>query len=260
LSGDLGAEIYRLLKSPIRREIILLLHSRGELTATQLKRRLNVSYGTLYYHLDFLKPLIDQVGRGKYALNSRGARIAERLLEELGVRKELKERPSILAFFEKVAASPIYYAPIGFFAAGLYLAASTLLPVKPVILFLTFSSDRGIYSPILSLLITLAYFMAIGKFLGKGEEGFGGLSAICLTSYIPVDIYLLLILASYNLGLRFDALSSIFKTLFIAAHVVQLIILAAGLTYSRGISWEKSLPIALFLSYISLLSSSLQVF
>jgi len=55
LGGRSSAEIYGILKSPVRREIISLLYTRGELSATQLKLMLNVSYGTLYYHLDFLR-------------------------------------------------------------------------------------------------------------------------------------------------------------------------------------------------------------
>jgi len=136
LSNDLGVDVYRLLKSPVRREIILLLHSRGELTAAQLKNLLNISYGTLYYHLDFLSPLIMQVGRGRYILNDRGVRIAKRLLEEMGDERIGREKPS-LGIFEKIAAHPIYFLPIGAISAGAAVIASAKLPLAFTILFLT---------------------------------------------------------------------------------------------------------------------------
>ncbi len=254
-----GADIYRLLKSPIRRKIILLLDSRRELTAAQLKDILDISYGTLYYHLDFLKPLVDQVERGRYALNERGRGIAERLRRELGLRGE-RRTPSPLAFFERVAASPLRYVPLGVLAAGLYLLLSKIIPVKSVLLFLVFPGKQGLYSSLFSMGVTLIYFVLIGKFLGKGDGGFGGLSVICLMSYAPIDVFLLSILTLNVFGAQFQVVVPFFKFFFIAVHVIQLVILAAGLTYSRGISWEKTLTVSLFLSYLSLLASSSGIF
>jgi predicted transcriptional regulator len=46
---------YSLLKNPIRREIISLLKENGSMAATDLKRMLGISVGTLYYHLEFMK-------------------------------------------------------------------------------------------------------------------------------------------------------------------------------------------------------------
>lgn len=254
-----GADIYRLLKSPIRRKIILLLYSRGELTAAKLKDLLDISYGTLYYHLDFLKPLVDQVGRGRYALNERGLDVGKRLRKELELRRD-KGRPSPLAFFERVVASPLRYVPLGILAAGLYLLLSKIIPVKSVLLFLIFPGERGLLSSILSMAIILVYFTLIGKFLGRGNGGFGGLSVICLMSYAPIDVFLLSILTLNIFGAQFQVIVPIFKFFFILVHVAQLVILAAGLTYSRGISWEKTLIISLFLSYLSLLASSIGIF
>lgn len=255
--GNEEADIYRLLKSPVRRKIILLLF-REELTATRLKELLEISYGTLYYHLDFLKPLIDQVERGRYALNERGREVAERLRKELGIKRE-KGGPSPLVFFEKAAASPLRYSPLAAVSAGLYLFLSNIIPVKSVLLFLIFPGDYGLLSSIFSMGITLAYFNLIGKFLGRGSGGFGGLSVICLTSYVPVNIFLLSIFALNVFGAHSQVIVPFFRHFFIAAHIAQLVFLAAGLTYSRGISWEKTLTISLLFSYLSLLTSSLGI-
>lgn len=253
------ADIYRLLKSPVRRKIILLLYSGKGLTATRLKELLGISYGTLYYHLDFLKPLVDQVGRGRYVLNEGGREVAEALSRELGLRRE-RVKPFSLAFFEKVAASPLSYTPLAAISAGLYLFLSNILPVKSVLLFLVFPGENSLLSSILSMIVTLAYFASIGRLLGRGGGGFGGLSVICLISYSPIDIFLISIFALGVSGTHFQVLAPFFKHFFIAAHVAQLVFLAAGLTYSRGISWEKTLAIALLFSYLSLLASSLEIF
>lgn len=243
----------------MRRKIILLLYSMESLTATRLKELLGVSYGTLYYHLDFLKPFINQVGRGKYSLNEEGREVAERLRSELRIRQECV-KPTSLTFFERVAASPTRYAPLAAASAGLYIFLSNITPVKPVLLFLVFSGEKTLFSPILSIVITLAYLTLVGKFLGKGGGGFGGLSVICLMSYASISIFLSSIFMLDLVGIWYEGLIPLLKYLFIAAHIAQLMVLSAGLTYSRGVSWEKGLVAALFLSYLSLLASSLNAF
>ena len=268
--SESGGEVYRLLKSPIRREIISLLYTRGEMNATQLKLLLDISYGTLYYHLDFLKPLITQVGRGRYRLNYRGVRVAERMLEEMSRHDEGPEEwrkagmLSILTLTfltERATASPPIYLAVGVAAAGFYLASVFLMPVKPVLLHLSFAGEGvNLILPVLSLGLTMAYFLIVGGFLSRRRGGFGGLAASVLLSYIPVDIYLAILMAVTHLGMVAGELIPLFQAGFIVAHVVQLIMLAGALTYSRGIGWERSLPAALLLSYLSLLASLYNLF
>ena len=252
LDGRSGAEIYRILKSPVRREIISLLYTRGELSATQLKLLLNVSYGTLYYHLDFLKPLIIQVRRGRYRLSEKGIRVAERMLREM--REEGSSRFS-LSLFERMAASPTYYLPIGILAAITYASASYILPVKSSILYLKFSNPGDSLSMVVSLGITLAYSMVVGALFCRGRGWFLGVLCSTMASYIPIDVYLFMLLALEKIGVKLLSIIPILQAGFVVVHLIQLLILAAGFTYSGGLGWEKSLPIALLLSYISLLTS-----
>jgi len=252
LSEEIGADIYRLLKSPVRREIILLLHSRGELSAAQLKNLLNISYGTLYYHLAFLSPLIMQIGRGKYVLNDRGVRIAKKLLQEVRDQEGIRELP-LLGFLGKIAARPITFIPLGILSAGAAIAASMKLPLTFTILFLT-PSRNDLHFSVISLAIVLVYVLLVGRVLGGGVGGLGGLITFCLISYLPMDVYLaVLVMGSWAAS----SLRLLFKAGFILAHILQLMIISAGLTYSRGIPWEKSLLASLLLSYISLLASEL---
>ena len=255
--GGIGGEIYRLLKNPIRREIISLLYTRGELTATQLKLLLNISYGTLYYHLDFLKPLIDQVGRGRYRLNHNGILIAERMFKEIGAEDQVMERrPLPLGILERAAASPSRYALLGAMASALYLFMSNTLPIKPVLLHLKFQESGGLISATLSMFLVIVYFMVAGLIAGR-RGGFGGILTICLISYLPVDLYLLMLFSIDFFGLKLNPLTPLLQGGFIAVHLVQLVILAGALTHSKGLGWEKSLPISLLLSYISLLLSGI---
>jgi len=252
LGGRSSAEIYGILKSPVRREIISLLYTRGELSATQLKLMLNVSYGTLYYHLDFLKPLIVQVRRGRYRLSESGVKVAAKMLREMDEGYSSKFS---LSLFEKMAASPAYCLPIGILAAITYASMSIILPVKSSILYLKFSNPGDILSTVTSLGITLIYFMAAGTLFCKGREWILGVISLTMISYIPIDVYLFMLLALEKIGIQLLSMIPILQAGFVIAHLIQLVILAAGLTYSGGLGWEKSLPIALLLSYISLLAS-----
>ena len=252
MGGRSSAEIYGILKSPVRREIISLLYTRGELSATQLKLMLNVSYGTLYYHLDFLKPLIVQVRRGRYRLSESGVKVAAKMLREMDEGYSSKFS---LSLFEKMAASPAYCLPIGILAAITYASMSIILPVKSSILYLKFSNPGDILSTVTSLGITLIYFMAAGTLFCKGREWILGVISLTMISYIPIDVYLFMLLALEKIGIQLLSMIPILQAGFVIAHLIQLVILAAGLTYSGGLGWEKSLPIALLLSYISLLAS-----
>ena len=252
MGGKSSAEIYGILKSPVRREIISLLYTRGELSATQLKIMLNVSYGTLYYHLDFLKPLIVQVRRGRYRLSESGVKVAVKMLREMDEGYSSKFS---LSLFEKMAASPAYCLPIGILAAITYASMSIILPVKSSILYLKFSNPGDILSTVTSLGITLIYFMAAGTLFCKGREWILGVISLTMISYIPIDVYLFMLLALEKIGIQLLSMIPILQAGFVIAHLIQLVILAAGLTYSGGLGWEKSLPIALLLSYISLLAS-----
>lgn len=56
-------------------------------------------------------------------------------------------------------------------------------------------------------------------------------------------------------GLLVEGAVPVLQAGFVAAHVIQLAMLAGALTHSRGVGWEKSIPAALVLSYLSLLVS-----
>ena len=218
---------------------------------------LNVSYGTLYYHLDFLKPLIVQVRRGRYRLSESGVKVAAKMLREMDEGYSSKFS---LSLFEKMAASPAYCLPIGILAAITYALTSIILPVKSSILYLKFSNPGDILSTVISLGITLIYFIAAGTLFCKGREWILGVISLTMISYIPIDVYLFMLLALEKIGIQLLSMIPILQAGFVIAHLIQLVILAAGLTYSGGLGWEKSLPIALLLSYISLLASYYSLF
>lgn len=255
------ARVYNLLKNPLRREILTLLYTRGEMSATQLKLLLNVSYGTLYYHLEFLKPLVSQVRRGGYVLNEKGLLIVEKMMRDMDV--EPKTPPSTNIFrilsmaplMEKICNKPSRYLALGITLVAIAIILLYTMPLKMVILHISLNPSGG--SPttsIISLSIVLGYVLLSGEILSPYSGGFGGLVVGTFFSFIPIDAYLAFILLLQYIGIQIGMITPLLQLIFIVAHVTQLVIIASALMHSRGISWEKSLPASLILSYISILT------
>lgn len=87
-------KIYQALGNPHRRRIIMLLGENPEgLTFSELRKRLSLSVGTLYYNLDQLEDLIYQKGDRKYALSEKGLLAHKMLKDDLErVRSETGDR------------------------------------------------------------------------------------------------------------------------------------------------------------------------
>ena len=91
-------EIFAALKHPVRRQILLFLEERGEVSFTEVQNAVGIEdTGLMSYHLKELAPLVEQSERGKYRLSEVGqAGVAlfqrverERHRSSVSVRKEM---------------------------------------------------------------------------------------------------------------------------------------------------------------------------
>lgn len=65
--------MFRALKHPVRRQILLLLEQGGELSFTEIQNTVGINdTGLLSYHLKELALLVDQSARGRYCLSEVG--------------------------------------------------------------------------------------------------------------------------------------------------------------------------------------------
>jgi DNA-binding transcriptional ArsR family regulator len=70
---DEYAEIFAALKHPIRRQILLFLEQKGEVSFTDIQNATGINdTGLISYHLKELSPLVEQSERGKYRLSEVG--------------------------------------------------------------------------------------------------------------------------------------------------------------------------------------------
>lgn len=96
-------KIYQALGNPHRRSIIMLLGENPDgLTFSELRKRLNLSVGTLYYNLDQLEDLIYQKSDRRYALSEKGLLAYKMLKDDL---ERIKSEQSTDNFSSKLQAT-----------------------------------------------------------------------------------------------------------------------------------------------------------
>ena len=100
------SSFYTVLGHPLRRSMIRIIGEAGSISFTDLRTRLKVSVGTLYYNIDLMEGLVAQDESKRYILTAKG-KLAYRLLVEseeklvsLGV--EAGERARWFSFLSRV--------------------------------------------------------------------------------------------------------------------------------------------------------------
>ncbi len=118
------ASLHKVLKDPTRRDIVLYLNKKGQLTYTELMNLLEVTNtGKLNYHLRILNDLIQKGEDGKYSLTERG-QLASQLLQKFPEKTvELNHLRVADAMLIGIVGFLLLFAfPLVFLAAGLLTA------------------------------------------------------------------------------------------------------------------------------------------
>jgi len=87
--------VYKLLDHPVRKEIIELLGEQDRLGFKELKERLRINVGALYYHFDALSDLIMQDENRKYMLTDLGRMAYQFLTSKKAQRMEIEVREKL---------------------------------------------------------------------------------------------------------------------------------------------------------------------
>jgi uncharacterized RDD family membrane protein YckC/DNA-binding transcriptional ArsR family regulator len=113
------------LSNTLRREILLILHEKGETSFTELMTKLAIDTGKLSFHMRNLAPFVEQAASGKYKL-SRAGIDAVRVIKDVESFSELSalsSKPSNLprSSFKKRTAAFLIDFGIMFSIATLFL-------------------------------------------------------------------------------------------------------------------------------------------
>ncbi len=279
--------LYGMISNPVRRRIIDLLGDEGPLGFTQIRTRLSIPVGTLYYNFDMLKGLVVQQSDKKYKLTETGqdayrkvhsseyAKSGERLADNLPEAQSYIEKIGRILLPSQVIRSIQSTSLEGVLGMILILALGSLLiysaRLETFVFFLNPSPLSLYLTPTLeSLVLELAF---LGSWLliylvsdifatmlyGRRGEHFPLLvgTAYCL---LPIVVF-----ASYweiiqNLALSGSGglVISVSRILAVVVQAWSLALLARIISSLKGIRLDKAAIISLTLAYVSIMIAFVQ--
>jgi DNA-binding transcriptional ArsR family regulator len=163
--------IFAALKHPIRRQILLLLEEKGEVSFTEIQNATGVDdTGLLSYHLKELIRLVKQSARGKYGLSEIGQ--ASMALFRKVEREKQASTSTVQKYLERVIGEVVFLffiAGITFMAplsADIYLSVQTGysgLSTEELILLFLASLVAMIFGAVLFIFYDRHYFSKKAK-------------------------------------------------------------------------------------------------
>lgn len=248
---------YTLLKDPARRKIIEILGTQEKIGFKELKEKLGLGVGTVYYHLDMLSDFITQDKQRKYRLNDRGKMLYRTLKNgvippSLEISEAFSHRLAKWLFLSPVFAKTVKPLRIFPVSIGILLIGAVGSAYSKLDSALFFYFPYSTYN--FTSLITLYLFNWIGLFLfadlftylvykrvGNNLQFF---TCLGLAAF-PVSIF------PYIYLLMSDAASQ--YILFIL-QVWSLLLISAALCFGKGIRLDKAIVVSLTVMYLNIAS------
>ena len=268
-SGEDASRLYAILSHPMRREIIRILGEKGVEGFTELRRLLNTSVGTLYYHFDALGDLISQDEKRKYRLTEKGMLAYRTLTGEGGGDLKVEETTTGTALtllttlftprglFTHLYSSPLRFVPqaimiliygawafsqSGLEPLGIFITAGAPSP-QPMVMAEFLASWLAI--SLLSELLTLVLFRRRG-----GEVD---LLVGVAFSLLPLLVFPSLLLLNINLGLGLPLAGNLaVDALFYALQAWTLCLLTTAIGSAKGLRMERAAIISLAVLYLNI--------
>ncbi len=266
--GDESSRLHSALGHPIRKRLIEFLSEKGEAGFKDLKESLDVTVGTLYYHLEILGDLVTQNERRKYVLTEKG-KAAKKLLESgaevqavdsltaaqiQGTRGYAKEIFLAPRLFKAMSRSPLKFLPeaLIIFAASAYLFDSARIE-PTLILYITQPTARTLTYVLGEVLLAWFGLFALAEvssyFLYNRRGG-----EVALLLGIPFTLLPTLLLPAAIVigdgGVRLNNAS--FTLLFLPLQAWSFLLLTALVAVVKGVPVEKSAMITLILVFVNL--------
>ena len=266
--------IYKLLDHPVRKKIIEFLGEEERLGFKELKERLQINVGALYYHFDALSGLIAQDKDRKYILTDLGKMAYQFLTSKKGqlMELEVKERARIISprnrifryaksiflpsglFFNLYQSPKRHLADVALILAfGSWLMIETKL--EPILFFFNLGTSLPPEMIIARLLAGLLVIMAISEAISRifFRRSGGNLSLLIGASFSLLPLFVfptLLLLENWNLIAFRDPFWTGILQFFLQAW--SLCALTSAISLSKGLRIEKAAVISLVLIYLNL--------
>ncbi len=265
--------LYGIVSHPLRRRIVELLGDGGPIGFSQIKKRLDVRVGTLYYHFDMLAGLVAQDRQKRYLLTEAGKDAYRKLRSPEYVQSTGllgKSLPSTLTGVERglrlivpgrLLAAVQRFSPLAVLGAAFLLGLGALgsyrESLETVVFFPNPSSTDPFQLGLLFLgnwLLVFTVADGIATFLlgRKGEH----LVLLVGTAYalIPLLVFmgwweLATALTLQAPGLTTIAISRIILVVF---QAWALVLMARIVSVLKGLRLDKAAVVSLVLAYLSI--------
>jgi len=251
---DEQSRYHTLLRDPARRKIIEILGEQEKIGFKELKHKLGLGVGTVYYHLDMLSDYLTQDKQRKYKLNDRGRLLYKSLKggsipSTLHVGETFSHRLAKWLFLAPLFAKtvqPLRLLPFSlvvliFGALGSALASSQAL----LFFYLPFTKYQFETTALLYLFnwITLFFCSDLIIYLFFRRTGGDLQLFVCLgiasfpTALFPY-IYMFL---TYEVARYF----------LLVLTLWSVMLLSSAYSFSKGLRLDKSIVMSLFVLYLN---------
>jgi len=235
--------VARLTSKPKRMAVVRLIGEKGEISFKELKARLDMGVGTLYYHLDALRDLVTQNETKQYVLTDAGKSAYESIkgIEVTSTKFAPRKLPSsVLEILSQVflLESELEIIPqdqglsltftLGILFTGTILSGFTR--IEPAIFFLRTRNALPIfamYNLLASWAVIFGTVLLLSTFLWKARRNIMGLAAASAISLIPVIFAILL--DSFRRTFPDAVLNSLFEFPYFLGFQVVLVLWAGYL-------------------------------
>lgn len=265
--------VYSALGHPLRKKIVEIISERQRVGFKDFKDMLNVSVGTLYFHLEMLGNLVEQDAEKKYVLTEKG-KLALKLLgsgeeqlqaSEVVFREEKRLNLSSIVkdvvfgrqLLVYATSNPRRFIPEALIILGLGAWIFAETKIEPVIMF--YNNQPTWSSPLVIMLeFVVGWFSVFGLcelfsfIFYRRPGGEAGLLVGTIFSLTP-----LLILPAFlqvnnllNLGLIIDWLWV--NVSLLAFQAWTLCLLSATIGLAKGLKTERAALISMIVMYVNI--------
>jgi len=260
-----------IVSKPNRARIINAIGEKGELSFKDLKARMNLGVGTLYYHLDGLAGLVTQNGAKQYVLTEQGRQVYDAMKERPPINEARRMRvPSLRATLGEILLFDSHVSRLSIdsmsnvsITLGILLTASVLAGMTRIddaVFFILGRTASPVFA-FFTVLISWALLFGLGallvRLLWRSNVNLPGLAGGSALSLVPVMFAMVLeglrrtftpLLAALNLLYTLPA-----YLLFQAALVIWgAYIFTVSVRSVSNLNLERTLVVALLIVLFNL--------
>jgi len=245
--------IHTLLRNDARRQIMETIGQGGRAGFKDLKTKLNIGVGTLYYHLDMLSDYLGQDDERKYVLNDKGKLLYKALQSESVIPVKTESRRPVANLARWIALSPVFIKAAGsgrmitlsllvalFGSVGSYVAK-----LQPLILFFNPTAEPLVAAVLfpLNLVIILGLSDALLSIVydRPGEH-------LALASCVGISMLPMAIFPFLYLGVPI----AVSRAAFLIIQAWFLILLSSAISVAKGVRLDRSFTVSLTILYINI--------